>query len=65
MARVRATVSARLMPLKNTAIAKAAAWPSVIRPAVRPSMKNAISAAASSPPSRFLRMISCGSMHRS
>ena len=43
MARVSATVSARLMPLKNTAIAKAAAWPSVIRPAVRPSTKNAIS----------------------
>ncbi len=62
MARVSATVSARVMPLKNTAIAKAAIWPSVIRPAVRPSTRNAISAASSAWPSRFLRMISCGSM---
>src|SRR4051794_37814421 len=41
-------------------MAKAAAWPSVMRPSVRPAMKLSISCASSANPSRFLRMISCG-----
>ena len=62
MARVSAMRSAIAMPRKNTAMAKAAAWPSVMVPSVRPSMKCSISASLSTPPSRFLRMISCGSI---
>ena len=44
MASVSATASARLMPRKKTAMARAAAWPSVIEPSVRPRTKKAISA---------------------
>ena len=62
IARVSATVSARLMPRKNTAMANAAAWPSEIRPELTPSTRKPISSASSTPPSRFLRMISCGSI---
>ncbi len=47
MASVRATASSRLMPLKNTAMAKAAAWLSETAPAVSPAMKAAISSAVS------------------
>ena len=43
IARVSATRSSRSMPLKNTAIAKAAAWPSVTAPEVKPAMKASIS----------------------
>jgi hypothetical protein len=39
-------------------MANAAAWPSEMRPAVMPSTRKAISSASSTPPSRFLRMIS-------
>jgi hypothetical protein len=48
------------MPLKNTAIANAAACPSVTAPLVRPPMKDAMSSSLSARPSRFARMISCG-----
>ena len=47
MAVVSATASSAVMPRKNTAMAKAATWPSVTLPAVRPSTMNAISAADS------------------
>ncbi len=47
MARVSATRSAVDMPRKNTAMAKAAAWPSDTVPAASPSMKCAISSSAS------------------
>ena len=60
--RVNATRSAMVMSRKNTAIAKAATWPSVIEPSAMPRVTNAISSAESAWPSRFLRMISCGSM---
>src|SRR5579883_2921129 len=60
IASVKAAVSRRVMPRKNTAIAKAAACPSPIEPSARPRMKAAMAAASSSPPSRFTRMISCG-----
>ncbi len=39
IARVKATSSARVIPRKKTAIAKAAAWPSVIVPSVSPPTK--------------------------
>ncbi len=58
MARVSATVSARSMPRRHTAMAKAPIWASPMAPEVRPAMKASISAAFNSPPSRFLRMIS-------
>ena len=61
MASVSATVSVAAMPRRNTAMAKAAAWPSPMLPSVRPRTKNAISSAASGLPSRLARMISCGS----
>ena len=40
MASVRPTASSRLMPRKNTAMAKAATWPSDTLPEVRPAMKS-------------------------
>ena len=61
-ASVSATRSAVVMPRKNTAMAKAATWPSLSPPSWMPRTMKAISSANSSPPSRFLRMISCGSM---
>jgi hypothetical protein len=61
-ASVSATRSAVVMPRKNTAMAKAATWPSLRLPSWMPWPTKAISSAESSPPSRFLRMISCGSM---
>src|SRR5918998_1221473 len=60
MARVRATRSSGDRPRKNTAMAKAAAWPSETRPSVRPETKASMSSADSVPPSRFARMISWG-----
>src|SRR5437762_6477468 len=59
---VSATLSAVVMPRKNTAMAKAATWPSLRVESVMPRAMRAISSAESSCPSRFLRMISCGSM---
>src|ERR1700726_531897 len=41
-------------------MAKAAAWPSLTFPLVRPSMKRAMSCGERRKPSRFARMISCG-----
>src|SRR5271170_8312301 len=41
-------------------MAKAAAWPSVTAPLVRPAMKSPISPALNASPSRLARMISCG-----
>src|SRR5258707_10160889 len=60
IARVSAVVSARDMPRKNTAMAKAAIWPSAIEPSRKPRTKAAISSSPSSAPSRLRRMISCG-----
>jgi hypothetical protein len=60
--RVNATRSAVVMSRKNTAIANAATWPSVSEPSAIPRVTNAISSAESAWPSRFLRMISCGSI---
>src|SRR5436190_7157960 len=60
--RVIATRSAVVMPRKNTAMAKAATWPSLKLELVMPRAMKAISSFESSWPSRFLRMISCGSM---
>ena len=59
---VNATRSAVVMPRKNTAMAKAATWPSLRLPSWMPRVTKAISSADSSWPSRFLRMISCGSI---
>ena len=55
-------LAATAMPWKNTAMAKAATCPSVTEPSVRPRTMKPISSAVRVPPSRFLRMISCGSM---
>src|SRR5271163_449488 len=60
MARVSATRSSSVIPRKKTAMAKAAAWPSVTAPLVRPAMKSPISPALNGSPSRLARMISCG-----
>ena len=60
--RVNATRSGVVMSRKNTAIANAATWPSVSEPSAMPRVTNAISSAESASPSRFRRMISCGSM---
>src|SRR6185437_16392882 len=60
IARVSAVVSARVMPRKNTAMAKAAICPSLIEPSRKPRRKAVISASPSSTPSRLRRMISCG-----
>ena len=60
MASVSATVSSRVMPRRNTAIASAATWPSEMLPSASPAMKKAISSAARGLPSRLARMISCG-----
>src|SRR5271163_2493940 len=60
MARVSATRSSSVMPRKKTAMAKAAAWPSVTAPLVRPAMKSPISPALNASPSRLARMISWG-----
>src|SRR3546814_13664640 len=49
------------MSLKYTAIASAAIWPSPTLPLLMPRTKNAISSRLSAAPSRFLRIISCGS----
>src|SRR5262245_12471059 len=62
MCRVRATVSSSLMPRWKTAMAKAATWPSAMEPSAMPRMKKPISASLKARPSRFRRMISCGSM---
>jgi hypothetical protein len=62
IASVSATASSRVMPLKKTAMAKAATWPSVTSPLVRPATMNAISSRVSGMESRFLRMISWGSI---
>src|SRR5262249_9108495 len=62
IARVSATVSRSLMPLKKTAMASAAAWPSLTAPDVRPEMNSAISPSPSAAPSRFLRRIAGTSM---
>ena len=62
IASVKATASSRLMPLKKTAMARAATWPSVIVPSLTPATKAPISSADSFKPSRLFRMISCGSM---
>ena len=62
MPRVRAITSGRVIPRKKTAIAKAAACPSLIEPSVIPATKNAISWSVSAWPSRLARMISCGSI---
>src|SRR5690606_17812523 len=62
MARVSATRSSRLMSLKYTAIAKAAAWAGLTDPSAKPAMKSAMSCRSSALPSRFLAMISCGSL---
>ena len=45
MARVSATRSSSVMPRKKTAMAKAAAWPSLTAPLVRPAMNSPISPA--------------------
>ena len=60
MARVSATRSSSVMPRKKIAMAKAAAWPSVTAPLVRPAMKSPISPALNASPSRLARMISWG-----
>ena len=62
MASVSATRSSRSMPRKNTAMQKAAIWPSVTAPDVTPWMKRWICASLRRPPSRLMRMISWGSM---
>jgi hypothetical protein len=49
------------MSLKYTAIAIAAIWPSPMPPSAIPLTKKSISARLRAAPSRFLRMISCGS----
>ncbi len=59
---VNAARSDVVMPRKNTAMAKAATWPSLSVPSWMPRTMKAISSADSFPPSRFLRMISCGSI---
>ncbi len=64
IARVRCTRSSKFMPRKNTAMANAAACPSVTAPDVRPAMKAAMSSSLSASPSRLARMISCGSIRR-
>src|SRR5215471_11513796 len=62
IATVIATLSSVDMPRKNTAMAKAATWPSLRLPSWTPRTTKAISSAESSCPSRFRRMISWGSM---
>src|SRR5262249_54287990 len=59
---VIATRSPIVMPRKNTAMANAATWPSLRPPSLIPRTTKPISSPESSLPSRFLRMISCGSM---
>ncbi len=57
MASVRATRSSMSMPRKNTAIAKAATWPSVMVSAVRPSTMKRICSGDS------LRAVALGGDH--
>src|SRR5476651_591711 len=59
---VSATRSPTVMPRKNTAIAKAATWPSLRLPSAMPRATKAISAALSASPLRLRRMISFGSI---
>src|SRR6185312_13223710 len=59
---VMAVSSPGVMLRKNTAMAKAATWLSLRLPSVIPRTTKAIASSVSSWPSRFLRMISCGSM---
>src|SRR6185437_6508982 len=59
---VMAVSSRGVMLRKNTAMAKAATWLSLKLPSVMPRTTKAIASSLSSWPSRFLRMISCGSM---
>src|SRR5689334_18985597 len=59
---VMAASSRAVMLRKNTAMAKAATWLSLKVPSVMPRTTKATASSLSSCPSRFLRMISCGSM---